>query len=260
MSKGPFESEIALIIKDNVDHTKSRLDDMRSILEFDLRPKPPQIIHDTYYDTRENLLREKKITLRTRRVGGTQLISSKSDIRRIAGAIIRRREMELPWSYNSVRLLARNLGLKTTAMSVSRFQDAPAPNILTTIGLDAIQERRTSREARDVIGRGESSASVVAELAIDTVTYIFNRAKVGLSEVEVEAKAAKSLGSVRGIADALVSMYRPNLQHWSHGKFVTGLAIRKLLETKAFQSYLVNRRLKPEAFELIDRTVRYQKF
>jgi inorganic triphosphatase YgiF len=260
VSTGAFESEIALIVKDTADRTRKELADLRSILEYDLKPKPPRTIHDTYFDTRENSLRQRKITLRTRRLGGTLLISTKSDTRRIARTIIRRRETELPWSYDSVRLLARNLGLKTPTMSVLQFRNTPASGVLTTIGLDIVQERRTRREARDVVRSGKASTSVLAELSIDRVTYTFDKDKVRLSEVEVEAKATKSLGSVRAIANALVSMHQPILKQWFHGKFVTGLAIRKLLETKALQRHLVNGRLKPDAFELIDRTVRARRF
>jgi len=128
------------------------------------------------------------------------------------------------------------------------------------MGLEKIQERRTRREVRGVIRKGKTPALVLAELAIDRVIYTFKDTKLGLSEVEVEAKSSRSLTTVRDIANALVSKYQPVLQQWFHGKFVTGLAIRKLLETKALQNYLVNGELKPGAFGLIDRTIRSQEF
>jgi hypothetical protein len=128
------------------------------------------------------------------------------------------------------------------------------------MGLKTIQERQTQREVRDVVRRDRRTTSILAEMAIDKVTYAFENVNVALSEVEVEAKSARSLAGVREIADALVSKYHPVLRQWFHGKFVTGLAIRKLLETRRFHSYLVNGDLKPEAFELIDRTVRSRRF
>jgi hypothetical protein len=188
------------------------------------------------------------------------LISTKSDVRRIRGNIIRRREIELQWSYESIRLLAKNLKLAPPKLSVSQFQRIPASRTLATMGLEIIQERRTRREARDVVRKGKTPGLVLAELAIDRVIYTFKDTKLGLSEVEVEAKSSRSLTTVRDIAKALVSKYQPVLQQWFHGKFVTGLALQKLLETKALQNYLVNCDLKPEAFELIDRTVRSRGF
>lgn len=110
-----------------------------------------------------------------------------------------------------------------------------------------------------VRGSGPST-SILAELAIDMVTYTFNDIKVGLSMVEVEAKSTGSLTSVQEIARALVLRYRPSVQQWFHGKFVTGLAIRKLLETKAFRGYLVNSSLGPEAFKPIERAIRSRRF
>jgi inorganic triphosphatase YgiF len=255
-----FESEIALIIKDNADSTRKELAGVRHILNYDLKPKPPRIVHDTYYDTPENSLRQRKISLRTRRVRDNLLISTKSDIRRISGNIIRRRETELIWSYDSVRLLARTLKLKNPATSVARFQSVPASTTLTTMGLNVIQERRTLREARDVTRKGKSSASTLAEVAIDRVTYTFPDIKVRLSEVEVEAKSPRSLTTVQEIANMLISKYQPILQQWFHGKFVTGLAIGKLLKIESLQSYLVRGNLGPKAFELIDRTIRSRRF
>jgi inorganic triphosphatase YgiF len=255
-----FESEIALIIKDNADRIRKEVADLRHILDYDIKPKPPQVIYDTYFDTWEDSLRRRKITLRTRRLGRTLLISTKSDVRRIAGNIVRRRETELPWSYNSVRLLARILKLKTPTTSVSQFHGMPVSRAFEAMGLEVIQERHTRREARDVAKRDKKATPILAELAIDRVTYTFNDIKVRLSEIEVEAKSARSHASIREIANALISKYHPIIQQWFHGKFVTGLAIRKLLETNAFQRGLANGDLGPEAFKLIDRAIKSRRF
>ena len=251
-----FESEIPLIIKDDADQVRKEIAGMRHVLDYDLRPKPPRTILDTYYDTAENSLRKRKITLRTRTFAGTLLISSKSDIRKVSGNVIRRREMEVPWSYDSVRLLAQNLRLRTPGVSISAFQRIPASRTLAAMGLEAIQERQTRRDSRDIVRRGMSSTPILAELAIDTVTYTFKKIKVGLYEVEIEAKAPGGLLTIREIAIELLSRHRPYLQQWSYGKFVTGLAIMKLLRTKRFQPYLIDGKLKPGAFQLIERTIK----
>lgn len=255
-----FESEIALVIRDDTDHTRRELVGLRQILEYDLRPKRLRIIRDTYYDTSENSLRGRKISLRTRSLGGTMLISTKSDIRRVSGNVTRRRETELLWSYDSVRLIARNLRLKNPTVSVSRFRSLPASRTLASMGLNVIQERRTRREARDVVERGRIPTSTLAELAIDRVTYDFQGIKVGLSEVEVEAKSPGNLANVQEIAKTLISRYQPFLQQWFHGKFVTGLAIGRLLKIKAFQGHLVKGNLGQNAFEVIERTIRSRGF
>src|SRR5207247_10774726 len=141
-------------------------------------------------------------------------------------------------------------------MSLSRFQSIPPSSTLKALGLQVIQERRTRREARDVVGRSENPPSTLAELAIDRVTYSFQDVKVGFSEVEVEAKSPRGLANVQAIANALGSKYQPLLQQWFHGKFVTGLAIGKLLKIDGLQSYLVKSNLGPKALEIVDRTIR----
>ena len=260
ISSRGFESEIALIIKNNSDRIRNEISRTQHVSEYDLKPQPSQVIQDTYYDTKERFLREKRVTLRIRRMDDTLLLSTKSDIRRIAGDIIQRREMERPWSYASIRLLARNLKLYIPIMSSSKFQSLPVSRVLATMGLEVIQERRTRRELRDIVIRDTIPVSILAELAIDHVTYDFGDISVGLSEIEVEAKAARSIPKVRDIADALVSKYSPSLQQWFHGKFVTGLVIQKLLKTKAFRSSLGNGDLGPEAFRLIERVMQSRRF
>jgi len=188
------------------------------------------------------------------------LISTKSDVRRISGNVIRRSETELPWSYDSVRLLARTLELKTPSTSLSRFQSIPPSRTLKALGLHVIQERRTRREARDVVGQSENPVSTLAELAIDRVTYSFQDVKVGFSEIELEAKSPGGLVIVKTIANTLVSKYQPLLQQWFHGKFVTGLAIGKLLKIDGLQSYLVKGNLGPKAFKVVERTIRARRF
>lgn len=260
ISSSSFESEIALIIKDNPVHIRNELAKAKHILDYDLTVKPSKIIHDTYYDTQEDFLRAKKISLRIRRVDDTLLISTKSDIRRVAGNLIQRREIEGPWSYNSIRLLARNLKLKVPTMSISQFQSISVSTALAAFGLNVVQERRTRRKARNLVIRGKTPASVLAELAIDYVTYTFAATEVGLSEIEIEAKAPRARSRVREIANALVSKYQPSLEQWFHGKFVTGLAIQQLMRTQALQNHIVKGDLGPEAFALIDRTIRSRKF
>ena len=244
-----------MIVKDATDRVREEIEDIRRVLEYDLRPKPPRSIHDTYYDTEENSLRKRRITLRTRRVSGGLLISSKSDLRKISGSIIQRKEVELPWSYDSVRLLAKNLKLRTHAPSISEFRRIPASRTLAAMGLEAVQERETRRNSRNIFRRGVSSTSILAELAVDRVTYIFKKTNVRLSEVEIESKSPEALPTVREIANALLTRHQPYLQEWPHGKFVTGLAIMKLLTTKRLRPFVLEGKLKPGAFQLIESTI-----
>jgi hypothetical protein len=192
-------------------------------------------------------------------MGGTLLISTKSDIRRISGNVIRRREKELPWAYESVRLLAKSLRLNTSTISRSRFQRIPVSRTLATMGLQVIQDRRTRRDARDILRRNMSPTSILAELSIDRIVYTFEKIKIGFSEVEIEAKATGGLLTVREIASELLSKYQPFLQQWFYGKFLTGLAIRKLLMTKTFQRYVAEGELRPGALGLISRTIQSEK-
>ena len=164
--------------------------------------------------------------------------------------------MELPWSYDSVGLVAKSIGLRTLRVSISEFHRLSAYRTLATMGLEPVQERQTRRESRNIVRIGMNSTSVLAELAIDTVAYTFKKITVRLYEVEIEAKAPSGLPAIREIAIELLSRHRPYLLKWSHGKFVTGLAIMKLAKTVRFRPYLIGGELKPGAFHLIERTIK----
>jgi len=254
-----FESEIALVIRDNGEHIAKELAGITSILEYDLKSRPPQEIHDIYYDTKQGSLRNKQINLRVRKIDNALLLSTKSNPRRI-GKGTRREEMELPWSPQSLVQMTQDLKLRMPRVGISQFFATTPSKIFATIGLYMIQERITKRETREINSRAKPQSSPLAELAIDEVTFLLEESKVRFFEVEIEAKAAGFFPRVQEIADALVSFYPGFVEEWIHGKFVTGLAIRRLLKTGGLRAYLDHDRLRPEAFHLIDQSIRLGRF
>jgi len=233
---------------------------IKSILEYDLKPRSPQQIHDTYYDTKNGAMRNKQITLRLRKMNDILLLTVKSNPRIVSGRASRRREVELPWSLQSLVQVARYIKMNVPIVESSQFSRLTPSKIFEAMGLYALQERWTRRKTRDIIAHDKSRPLPFAELAIDEVTFLLERNSVRFFEIEIEAKVGRSLSRVRAVADALISKYQPGLQEWCHGKFLTGLAIQRLLETRTLQNYLVNGDLGPEAFQLIDRMIRSQRF
>src|SRR5881409_2123004 len=98
--------------------------------------------------------------------------------------------------------------------------------------------------------------NVIVSNAIDRVTYHIGNYNISIFEVEVEEKAKGSSSVTSDLTKALLQAYQPSLQKWSHGKFVTGLAIQRLLETEPADNLLGQDRLKPEALGTIDRALR----
>ncbi len=168
-SSDAFESEIPLIIKDEAEYVRKDLAAVRHLLGYDLRSKRARTIHDTYYDTQDYSLRRRKITLRIRRLGHMMMISSKSDLRRYSGNLVQRREVELPWGYDSVRRMARTLNLKIPAKANFDALRVQVSETLAAMGLEVIQERRTHRMARDIVRINSNPYRNLAQITIDKV-------------------------------------------------------------------------------------------
>ncbi len=254
------EVETVLIVRDNPEEVLRNLAGLRSILNYRLKLLPPKTIHDTYFDTAKRSLQKKRINLRIREINGAVFISVKSGAKLTQGGI-RRKETELPWSNGNLARTARELHLKRLAeTNATQSPDLGARGSLVEMGLQVTQERQTRREVRDITSELDPTGLVLAELALDRVTYHFQHEDVSIFEVEVEAKAKNSALMVRDVTEKLLSTYNPMLQRWTHGKFVTGNAIGRLLRTGVLQGLLNDSVLRPEGLDSVDHFIRSRNF
>lgn len=254
--RGSSEVEAVLIIKGDVDAVLKELAGLRSILNYRLEPGQSKTIHDRYFDTIDRRLRKRGANLRIREIDGSLFISVKSHTRRTLRGATARREIEVPWSKQNLLSLIKDLELEADlALPERQFSDADPLAAMEATGLQLVQDRETRREVRDVSSVRKPDL-VLAELAIDRVTYHIGNHNISIFEVEVEEKAKGSSSVISDVTKALLQAYQPSLQKWSHGKFVTGLAIQRLLETEPADNLLGQDRLKPEALGTIDRALR----
>ena len=254
--RGSSEVEAVLIIKGDVDAVLKELADLRSILNYRLEPGQSKTIHDRYFDTIDRRLRKRGANLRIREIDGSLFISVKSHTRRTLRGATARREIEVPWSKQNLLSHIKDLELEADlALPERQFSDADPLAAMEATGLQLVQDRETRREVRDVSSVRKPDL-VLAELAIDRVTYHIGNHNISIFEVEVEEKAKGSSSVISDLTKALLQAYQPSLQKWSHGKFVTGLAIQRLLETEPADNLLGQDRLKPEALGTIDRALR----
>ena len=125
--------------------------------------------------------------------------------------------------------------------------------VMTSLGLEVIQDRETHRQVRNIVFVGEESRSALAELAIDSVVYHFGDQQICHHEVEIEAKVEDGSTALKTVIESLVAMYGSALRRWDHGKLATGKAIEKLLSEGALEGLLdINNNLKPVAYDRVD--------
>jgi len=254
--RGSSEVEVVLIIQRDFDAILNELASLRSILNYRLQPGLSKTIRDTYFDTAGQHLRKQGTNVRIREINDAFFISTKWGSRRTLRGATLRKEVEVSWSERALQSLIKDLKLEVGIVSPrTQFSETAPTESMKAIGLQVIQDRNTRREVRN-ISSGPKSTLALAELAIDRVTYHIGMHRASIFEVEVEEKASKSSSVVRNVTKALLHAYQPALQKWSHGKFVTGLAIQRLLETEPADSLLDGDRLLPEAFNRLDQTAR----
>jgi CYTH domain len=249
----PLESEVTLVITNKGEDIAKDIAGLTSIIEYDLQPQPIQRIYDTYYDTHQGFLRRRKIGLRIRRIHGLPLVTIKSNPQSLDGKGVQRIEFEAPWSQESLAMIQRTLRHRQSKGQPHYSRHSPS-GTLASMGLGVVQERMTRRLVRDIFRHDRPYGTPVAELDIDSVTYLGDP-EIRIFEVEIEAKVRGSVKRIQEIAEVIQSNYSGLLREWPHGKLATGMAIRRLLKSRILQNYLDHGQLKSEAFPVIENSI-----
>jgi hypothetical protein len=247
------EIEAALIIcTDTPEAVTQRLADLQTLAEFRLLPRVTETIADTYFDTTDRSLQARLISLRVRRLNGTQLLTMKADSSP-APPGEDRLEIESSWSPSALHNVVSELRNRGVSVPVSpgELHSADPGEVMASLGLEQVQARATRRMPRDVLARGLETRPL-AELAIDAVTYRFRNARVRLCEVEVEAKGEGDGSTVERITESLHDKFPAQLRLWPYGKLPTGKAIQELMAYGKLDELIgEDDMLRPAAYEQI---------
>jgi inorganic triphosphatase YgiF len=235
----PHEIESTLLIASATPaEVATRVADLDSLEGFALLGRATQSIHDVYFDLGDQSLGARGVALRVRELNGSTLLTLKADSKR-SGDVTDRVEIEVPWSPAGLARVVE--ALKTRHLPVREpgpaFATAPAPDALAELGFERLQERETNRVPRDVVPMGGDEP--VAEMAVDSVAFLFAAGTVRLHEIEIEARRAGTIHDVGLVASQLRAACGDELQPWPYSKLATGMAIATLL-ARGELSNLVN--------------------
>jgi inorganic triphosphatase YgiF len=252
------EIEAALIVyADAPQAVERRLADLRTLAGFSLLPRADETIDDIYFDTTDRSLQARLIALRVRRLrvqgrDDALLLTMKADSQpALAGED--RLEIESSWSSSTLRNVVSELCNRGVRLpgSPGELGSADPMVVMASRGLEEVQTRDTARRPRNVVPRG-AEAGLLAELAIDAVTYRFRDRQVSLLEVEVEAKGRGDASTVERITASLHDAFPSQLRPWPYGKLPTGKAIQELLADGQFDVLIgEDGMLRPAAYERI---------
>ncbi len=231
MSSASREIEITFAVAtDAPEAVLARLEAVGRLADFSLRHRQPENLRDVYLDLPARPLRQRGYALRVRHVDDRWLLCLKGRSRR-RGLAVERLELEgEPTDLGLWTRIRDELGadwpaaLAPTAAATRDFAADPLP-ALQSAGFTPIQDRRTLRRPRDVMGNGNVTLAV---LAIDSVIYVVDGTPFRHHEVEIEAAAGTDDSTLDGIARALVATC-PELRLWQPSKLATGLALEALV-------------------------------
>ena len=245
MSSDAVEIEITLVVRSpDPGRVVERLEAMTRLGAHELLCPASFVLHDHYFDLPAGELRASGFALRLRHGPDGWLLGLKGGTRR-RGAVVERVEIEA--GLEDPALAARMAAALASGGSRRRFgreQDSHARTrcaaaiagirvlggcadpvtALCTSGWTLIQDRRTLRRTRDVMDPGASDRRI-AQLAIDTVTYVVAGVALRHHEVEIEGVGSTSGSTLEEIGRALQAVDPMALHPWRMSKLRTGAAL-----------------------------------
>lgn len=250
------EREAALIVvAADPGRTLRRLAALRRLDGFELRARDPERIRDTYLDTPDGRLGARHIALRTRETGHGTFVTLKSGEGE-RGGVHARSELELPLTVGNAARVLRELTRLGVRAPLPSARDIASRRWNEAEGLAPSQVRSTRRLRRAIARLEPGPPRVVAELAVDRVTYEFGRRRVTMDEVEVEAKGRGTADDVRDFLRVLRARFGRELRPWPWSKLATGKALEARHQHGRLTPLVTRAHLKPTAVPALERQLR----
>lgn len=230
--KYPTEVEAAFLVVSNRPRDfVDQMENLQSLGKYKIRSGKKKLIRDSYFDTPEHALQALRIALRIREVDGKWFFTLKGPSSSISSGGVERLEIEEVWSDDALRkvqevLRRSNIDIDSIEPS---FEDKDPIDIMSGHDLSVVQVRETERTVRNIAHK--VGDLVVAEMAIDSVKYIFSDidSAIRIYQIEIEEKDWGSPLIIGELADELEDKFKPEIRRWNYGKLATGKAIKKLL-------------------------------
>lgn len=201
-NKSGYEEEQALVIRgEDPAGTADTIAGLHKLESYTVKAQPDQLINDTYINTVNRDLKGSSMRIREINDDTTLITIKGKNLNAGTGKPAMRSELEVEWPWEEV-----------------------SPwDVANLFGMEAIQERTTNRRVRNIY----KNSKLVAELAIDEVTYNFSEDyKVRIFEVEVENRRKDKWSDVTLICDALKKNYPDLLKKWNNSKLSTGSLLK----------------------------------
>lgn len=241
-----------LIIAPNPETFLRQMANTSTILNYQLRKKGRRKIRDIYLDTKSGDLKTGRLALRLRKMNNNYLLTLKGKTVIYDWGGVKRLEIELPWSLKSVKQMNRILTENQIPFIFSEnlYRTLNPVNYLHQLtDIEIIQDRETRRLIR-YITQKEHPEKILAEMALDIVSYHLQNLLIHQAEIELEAKSSAGIKAIQHIHTFLLQKYPDALRSWTLSKLTTGLLLEKMSQTESLSSFLNDQNfLLPEMYE-----------
>lgn len=249
----PEEIEATLLVQSEApEDLTAEISQLEKIGSWRVQKQPSLAIHDRYFDTADARLQQQRLSLRFRQINHESKLTLKGGGEETDWGALRRTEIESPWSLEALRNVLREIEGFESA-DITGLPESDPVAALQKLGLKIIQERKTDRTVRNILG---SHDTLLAELALDRVTYQFGQRQILHHEIEVEARGG-NVDAVRKIVESLKSLDDMKLRPWAYSKLATGKAIEELISSQAFD--LTGPGLSPELYDKVEEYLKTYK-
>ena len=190
-----------------------------------------QIIHDTYFDTKDEILKKNEIALRIRIIDKQVSKITLKILQNTTENYSERIEIENIYSKETLNqiILKINsyLNLPILKTSLKYYQTDPKLNLIN-LGFKVIQNRQTHRKIVNAINK--SSNQTEFEFVFDTTAYISNNNNnITNIELEIESKLLKNNAILNDFVRDL-KLNQTLFKYWPYNKLLTGKVIEILLD------------------------------
>jgi CYTH domain len=219
-----------MILSKNYDQIFTIIDQLISHEGYKTEKHGIQIIHDTYFDTKGEILKNHESALRIRKIDKQDSIITLKILKNTTKNYSERIEIEDTYSKEILNLIIAKINslLNLNIVNTSLKYDSSDPKLnLINLGFKTIQNRRTLRKI--INATSKNSAQIEYEFVFDTTTYIFDNHNCSITsiELEIELKFSKNIT----VLDNFVRKLKINssLKFWPYNKLLTGKVIEMLL-------------------------------
>lgn len=227
------EVETALIIlSKDYDQLFNVIDELISRKGYRTKKNGIQIIHDTYFDTKDEILQKNEIALRIRIIDEEVYKITLKILQNTTENYSERIEIEDTYStemLNQIILKIKSyLNLNIFNFPLKYYNNDPKLNLIN-LGFKKILNKQTQRTIFNAVNK--SSNQTEFEFVFDTTTYIFdNNNNITNLELEIESKLSKNNNTI--LKDFVKELrLNPSLfKYWPYNKLLTGKVIEILLD------------------------------